>query len=59
MRGHVLPTVSKRYCATNEDPEKIIGKAHPGPDGSPDRTLIKTGEIWENPVNRERLKTLE
>ena len=32
---------------------------HPDPNGPPDHTLIKTGEIWENPVNRERLTILE
>jgi len=33
--------------------------SHPDPKGPPDRTLIKAGEIWENPVNRERLTILE
>ena len=32
---------------------------HPDPKGPPDHTLIKAGEIWENPVNRERLTILE
>jgi hypothetical protein len=32
---------------------------HPEPDGLPDRTPIKVGEVWENPVNRERAMLLE
>ena len=37
----------------------MIRMSHPDPNGPPDHTLIKTGEIWENPVNRERLTILE
>jgi quercetin dioxygenase-like cupin family protein len=33
--------------------------SHPDPKGPPDHTLIKAGETWENPVNRERLTILE
>lgn len=33
--------------------------AHPDPHGSPDRTPIKVGEVWENPVTRERATILE
>ncbi|HZM58610.1 MAG TPA: cupin domain-containing protein [Vicinamibacterales bacterium] len=32
---------------------------HPDPDGSPDRTTIEVGEVWENPVTRERATVLE
>jgi quercetin dioxygenase-like cupin family protein len=32
---------------------------HPEPDGPPDRTPIKVGEVWENPVTRERATILE
>jgi quercetin dioxygenase-like cupin family protein len=33
--------------------------SHPNPKGPPDHTPIQTGDIWENPVNRERLTILE
>ena len=33
--------------------------SHPDPHGSPDRTPIKVGEVWENPVTRERATILE
>ncbi len=33
--------------------------SHPDPNGPPDRTPIRVGEIWENPVNRERITILE
>jgi quercetin dioxygenase-like cupin family protein len=33
--------------------------SHPEPDGPPDRTPIKVGEVWENPVTRERATILE
>ncbi len=32
---------------------------HPDPDGPPDRTPIKVGEVWVNPVTRERATILE
>jgi mannose-6-phosphate isomerase-like protein (cupin superfamily) len=33
--------------------------SHPDADGAADRTPISLGEVWENPVNRERLTILE
>jgi quercetin dioxygenase-like cupin family protein len=33
--------------------------SHPDPHGPPDRTPIEVGEIWENPVTRERARILE
>src|ERR1051326_270788 len=33
--------------------------SHPDPHGPPDRTPIRLGEIWENPVTRERATILE
>jgi quercetin dioxygenase-like cupin family protein len=33
--------------------------SHPDPHGPPDRTPIQVGEIWENPVTRERATILE
>ena len=33
--------------------------SHPDPNGRPDLTPIQIGEIWENPVTRERAKILE
>lgn len=32
---------------------------HPDPGGPPDRTPIKVGEVWVNPVTRERATILE
>jgi quercetin dioxygenase-like cupin family protein len=33
--------------------------SHPDPHGPPDRTPIQVGEVWENPVSRERATILE
>lgn len=33
--------------------------SHPDPHGPPDRTPIGVGEVWENPVTRERATILE
>lgn len=33
--------------------------SHPDPHAPPDRTPIRVGEVWENPVNRERATILE
>ena len=33
--------------------------SHPDPHGTPDRTPIRVGEVWENPVTRERATILE
>jgi quercetin dioxygenase-like cupin family protein len=33
--------------------------SHPDPNGPPDRTPIEVGEVWENPVTRERATILE
>jgi mannose-6-phosphate isomerase-like protein (cupin superfamily) len=33
--------------------------SHPDPHGLPDRTPIEVGEVWENPVTRERATILE
>jgi quercetin dioxygenase-like cupin family protein len=43
----------------NEDSAKMNRMSHPDPNGPPDHRLIKAGEIWENPVNREQLTILE
>ena len=37
----------------------LIHMSHPDPHGPPDRTPIKVGEVWENPVTRERATILE
>ena len=33
--------------------------SHPDPDGAPDLTPIEVGEVWENPVTRERATIVE
>src|SRR5262249_25757931 len=33
--------------------------SHPDPYGPPNRSPIKVGEVWENPVTRERATILE
>jgi quercetin dioxygenase-like cupin family protein len=33
--------------------------SHPEPHGPPDRSPIRIGEVWENPVTRERATILE
>jgi quercetin dioxygenase-like cupin family protein len=33
--------------------------SHPDPHGPPDRTPIQIGEVWENPITRERATILE
>src|SRR5215475_15086309 len=32
---------------------------HPDPHGAPDRRPIKVGEVWENPITKERATILE
>ena len=38
---------------------KLTTRAHPDPHGATDCTPIKIGEVWENPVTRERATILE
>lgn len=38
---------------------RLAGVKHPDPHGPPDRTSIEIGEVWENPVTRERATILE
>jgi mannose-6-phosphate isomerase-like protein (cupin superfamily) len=38
---------------------KSVRKSHPEPDGTPNRTPIQVGELWENPVTKERVTILE
>src|SRR5262245_13166248 len=33
--------------------------SHPDPHGPPDRTPIQIGEVWENPITRERATIVE
>jgi quercetin dioxygenase-like cupin family protein len=33
--------------------------SHPDPNGAPDLTPVQVGEVWENPVTRERATLLE
>jgi len=33
--------------------------SHPDPHKPPDRTPIQIGEVWENPITRERATILE
>ena len=33
--------------------------SHPDPNGPPDLTPIRVGEVWENPITRERATILE
>jgi quercetin dioxygenase-like cupin family protein len=42
-----------------EDSLEGICMSHPEPHGPPDRSPIKIGEVWENPVTRERATILE
>jgi quercetin dioxygenase-like cupin family protein len=45
--------------STNKDSLGSSHMSHPDPNGPPDRTPIKVGEVWENPVTRERATILE
>ncbi len=49
----------KNYRARTEERARLIHMSRPDPKGPPDHTLIKAGEVWDNPVNRERLAILE
>jgi quercetin dioxygenase-like cupin family protein len=40
-------------------PARIVRLSHPDPNGPPDLTPIQVGEVWENPVTRERATILE
>ena len=37
----------------------MIRMSHPDPNDPQEHTPIRVGEVWENPVNRERLTILE
>ncbi len=41
------------------EPAGIDRMSHPDPHGPPDRTPIRVGEVWENPVSGERATILE
>ena len=41
------------------DRRRSTSMSHPEPNGPPDRTPISVGEVWENPVTRERATILE
>jgi quercetin dioxygenase-like cupin family protein len=45
--------------STNGDSLGTIHMSHPDPHGPPDLTPIKVGEVWENPVTRERATIVE
>ena len=38
---------------------RIARMLHPEPDGPANRTPVQVGEVWENPVTRERVTILE
>ena len=37
---------------------RTIRKAHPDPDAPVDRTPVQVGELWENPITKERVTIL-
>lgn len=39
--------------------DTLVHMSHPDPNGAPDLTPIRVGEIWENPISRERATVLE
>ena len=45
--------------STKKDSLGFIHMSHPDPHGRPDRTPIRVGEVWENPVTGERATILE
>ena len=45
--------------STSKDSLGFIHMSHPDPHGPPDRTPIRVGEVWENPVTGERATILE
>src|SRR5262249_29530507 len=52
--GHELRVLTVEFSTVN------IGQmSHPDSDGPPDLTPIQVGEVWENPVTRERGTILE
>lgn len=46
-------------CVAILSAAKIAGMSHPDPNAPPDRRPIKVGEVWENPVTRERAVIVE
>lgn len=49
-----------RTALTALAPEvRIAPVSHPEPNGPPDLTPVQVGEVWENPVTRERAKVVE
>jgi mannose-6-phosphate isomerase-like protein (cupin superfamily) len=58
------PKTVGRDCPTGivqqkEGCMRIVRMSHPEPDGPPDRMPVQVGEVWENPVTRERVTILE
>jgi hypothetical protein len=43
----------------NQDVPQDFPMSHPDPNGPPDTTPVRAGEVWENPVTRERATILE
>jgi mannose-6-phosphate isomerase-like protein (cupin superfamily) len=51
--------VWNEYRPIEGDPMRTTHRLHPDPAGPPNRTPIRLGEVWANPVNRERLAIVE
>ena len=52
-------TQSAERSLTEDRPQLEGAHVAPDPRGPPDRTPIQVGEVWENPVTRERATILE
>lgn len=45
--------------STSSPSGRLRGVSHPDPQGAPDLRPIRVGEVWENPVTRERATIME
>ncbi len=46
-------------CPGESAGTRIAAMSHPDPNGPPDLRPVQIGEIWENPITRERAKIIE
>jgi hypothetical protein len=51
--------VARTGCVSLQREAELFLLSHPDPHVLPDRTAIQIGEVWENPVSRERATIFE
>jgi len=59
LRKRNQATTAASDCQAESGVSKIKAMSHPDPNEPPDLRPIQVGEIWENPITRERATILE